>query len=593
VVVGALLIGGALVPTTRAATPDKADVVLVLDFSASILEDSANRNRFGAALERIASRVDQISADLTAGDATVTIVQFATRAADYPGCTDLKLLGNADAVRRFADCLRTVARAYRRGLDPALSRRIGIDTNYVAAMEQAARHLPADAARPTLILFTDGKHDVRNVPAGRVQTVRTRLFASRSPIALLPVGMGLDPRERRALEAGLLRLRIIRDMPACASGAVVGWPSVVFGSADAAGNAVAAALHDATCTFTVEPTPSLPPTSVELPAPVQAIQIAGLDGRIELSWSAPTGAAEPIAGYRVRCGTDDGNWIEATQGLSPETRATVGGLTNGARYQCEIASVGASGQAVWTRAPTTAVPIGLPAAPARPSVAAMDGAVELSVAATDPAAASSYRYECSNDNGSSWPAELAVSGRGTSATIVGLTNGAQYVCRAYAANVAGLSAPSALSAAVTPCGSVIECNASLPPILAIVGILLVVAFAVASILFLRDSNRGYVVAVVDSIHTANLGHGSNLGIKFIRGPNRGAVVGIAAERGRDVDIPIRVMRGGRFRVTDRTGRHVTVDGEPIVVLDRAGVRHQLVLQAFSTRSATQMSTRAS
>ena len=115
IVIGALLSGGALVPNARAVTaPDRSSVVLVLDFSASILQDATNRARFGAALERIAARVDETSADLVAGDATVTIVQFAAKAIDYEGCTDLKLLGDPQAVARFADCLRSVASAYRK-----------------------------------------------------------------------------------------------------------------------------------------------------------------------------------------------------------------------------------------------------------------------------------------------------------------------------------------------------------------------------------------------------------------------------------------------------------------------------------------------
>ena len=60
----------ALAPAALAAGPDKSDVALVLDFSASILKDAATRNRFGAALERIAARVDETSTDLVAGDTT-------------------------------------------------------------------------------------------------------------------------------------------------------------------------------------------------------------------------------------------------------------------------------------------------------------------------------------------------------------------------------------------------------------------------------------------------------------------------------------------------------------------------------------------
>ena len=51
-------------------------------------------------------------------------------------------------------------------------------------------------------------------------------------LALLPVGMGLDPKKRDALAAGLLSLRIVNDMPACVSGETFDWPQVVFDSPD-------------------------------------------------------------------------------------------------------------------------------------------------------------------------------------------------------------------------------------------------------------------------------------------------------------------------------------------------------------------------
>ena len=75
-VVGSVLFGGNLAPTALAATPaDRSEVVLVFDLSASILVDATNRGRFAAALDRIAARVDETSADLVVGDATVSIVQ--------------------------------------------------------------------------------------------------------------------------------------------------------------------------------------------------------------------------------------------------------------------------------------------------------------------------------------------------------------------------------------------------------------------------------------------------------------------------------------------------------------------------------------
>src|SRR6476620_11193295 len=74
--------GGALAPAALAVGPDKAEVVLVLDYSGSILDDKATRDRFAAALDRLASRVDDTTRDLISGDTTVSLVEFASKAAD-------------------------------------------------------------------------------------------------------------------------------------------------------------------------------------------------------------------------------------------------------------------------------------------------------------------------------------------------------------------------------------------------------------------------------------------------------------------------------------------------------------------------------
>ena len=291
ILVAATAIANAVSPVRAAeATPDQSEVVLVLDFSASILRDETNRTRFAAALERIADRVDEQSADLAAGDTTVTLVQFAATARDTPGCVELELLNSPETVATFSDCLRSVADAYRTGLDEDLTADIGIDTNYVAAMRRAARHLPADAERPTLIIFTDGKHDVSGVPVSQVAPVREELFGDRSPFALLPVGMGLDSADREELTAGLEDLRITRDMPPCVSGTVFDWSQVVFESAEEAGNAVAVALQAATCTFTVppsEPPPTESPAPTPPPAPgdVRNIVLTPGDGIIDVAWT--------------------------------------------------------------------------------------------------------------------------------------------------------------------------------------------------------------------------------------------------------------------------------------------------------------------
>lgn len=585
----ALLVAG-LVPGALAVNvePDKAEVVIVLDFSASILDDDASRNRFGAALERIAARVDETSRDLIGGDTTVSIVQFASRAIDYPNCTNLQLRGSPAAVRVFANCLRSVAGAYRRGIDPALRDAIGIDTNYVAAMEQAAVHLPEESVRPTLILFSDGRHDVAGVPVAEVGPARDRLFGDRSPFALLPVGMGLDPADRDELEAGLLRLQTIRDMPACATGAAFVWPQVVFESPDDAGNAVGVALQNATCTFTVAPTPVPTPSSATA---VQGIQLRPLDGRIEVTWSAPTRVTEPITDYRVRCAAEGEEPIESTEGVSLERAAVVEGLTNGTEYRCEVAVVTESSEGEWTASATSATPVEPPSPPGKPTVEPLDGAVRVSVSSND-ARASRYQYECSADGGTTWVGDAEVDAAGdTAAQVGGLANGVDHVCRAFALNDSGLSDASPLSDLVRPCGSILECNALAVPILAGIGVLLLAGLLLAFLLLYRDRGGGYTVAVVDVVHTANLGYGSNLRVRFDRAGKGRDVTGISTVRGPGADLRIQKLRGERFSVRDRSGTRVVGSGEQLVVVDSAGARHQLVLWAFEGKAASAVSGR--
>ena len=590
ILIGVLLVGGGRVlgpvADARAAeTPDRSNVILVLDFSASILNDAANRSRFGAALERIAARVDETSADLTAGDASLSIVQFATSAADLPGCVDLKTLNSAETVGRFADCLRSVASAYRKGAAP--TKAIGIDTNYVAAMEQADAHLPRTAARPTVILFTDGKHDVNGVPVSAVQPARDRLFGARSPFALLPVGMGLDPASSGALAAGLESLRVIREMPACVSGEVFDWPTVVFDSADEAGTAVAVALQDATCTFTAAPT--APPTPAPTPGAVRGIELTAGDGRIEVTWTPIAPIIASIVDFTARCRAGEGDWITSKEGVSLEPKATVNGLVNGTEYQCEVAAIGADGATVWTPAGSSAVPMGRPPAPGKPTVKPYDRALGLQVPNDVAPAASSYRFECSGDNGATWPSGADVSD--TTAVVGNLTNGVAYLCRAFAVNSAGMSDASALSDAMKPCGSAFQCNPILLPAVGGLALLLIIGILAALFALFASRPKGYVVAVVDIVHTANIGHGSSLGIAFVLAPATREVTGIVADKGRHKDIRISRLRGGRFAIKDRTGRRIATDGEEVVVSDSHGGRHSLVLHAFATNPASRVASR--
>jgi hypothetical protein len=589
---GLLVAGPGPGATAQSQGPDPAEVVLVFDFSASILDDAATRNRFADALDRIADRVNETEQDLIAGDTTVSLVQFASRAADVPGCTNLKLLDSPATVDQFETCLRNVASGYRTGINAATTDRIGIDTNYVAALEQAAANLPAGAARPSVVFFSDGRHDVRGVSGAEVLPARDRLFGARRPFALLPVGLGLDPAARPQLEAGLQALLTLNGMPACATGSLLEWPQVAFDNPDDAGTAVGVALQNATCTFTVEatPAPTQPPQ-----APISSvlnIRLTPLDGQIEVHWSAPPGLDEPPTDYKVRCVADGEDPVESTEGVSTERSTVVEGLTNGTAYTCEVATISGGTEGEWTPADELATPSDVPQPPAKPAVEALDGALRVSVVPPESAPVSAYHYECSADNGATWPAFADITGQGdTAAQISGLANGTAYVCRAFAANNSGTSEASPLSDAIAPCSTALDCAGLTLPVMGAIAGALAIAVLLAFFVLLRGRSGGYTLAIVDVVHTANLGGGSSLGLSFVGAPRARQLDGIAAAKGRKADVRIKKLRGDRFRVEDKHGTHEVESGEPVVVSDASGVRHELVLRAFAGKAASAVARR--
>ncbi len=391
-------------------------------------------------------------------------------------------------------------------------------------MERRRRHLPADAVRPAMILFTDGKHDVAGVPASRVRVARDRLFGGRSPFALLPVGMGLDPKRARALEAGspacassaTCRLRQRRDVRLAAGRLPDGRPGRATRSRSPSRNA--------TCTFTVAPTPT--PT----PPQAHARRRSGASGsrrrrrgiELTLGRSGRVGRA-PIVDYRARCRAR----AMATGSSRPRacrstTTATVEGLTQRdgvptARSRRSAPSVEGAGRPR-RRAVT---PIGRPAAPGKPTVEALDRAVRIGVTPPERRACRGYRYECSNDGGTTWPRAGDVGSAGT--TLADRRPHQRRRLRLPGVrreSRPGLSEASPVSDAVMPCGSILECNPLLQPILAVLGVVLAGGFLSRALRALPRAAPRVRRGVVDVVHTANLGHGKRLGIAFVRAPDK-------------------------------------------------------------------------
>jgi hypothetical protein len=100
-----------------------------------------------------------------------------------------------------------------------------------------------------------------------------------------------------------------------------------------------------------------------------------------------------------------------------------------------------------------------------------------------------------------------------------------------------------------------------------------------------------VLAVVDVVHTANLGYGRKVGLSFVHAPDNKYVTDVVAEKGSAADLKIRNLGNGRFEVTDRHGKHQATEGVPIMAMDSLGGRHEVVLQAFNTNAASPVASR--
>jgi ELWxxDGT repeat protein len=185
------------------------------------------------------------------------------------------------------------------------------------------------------------------------------------------------------------------------------------------------------------------------------------NGRVSLSWSAPSsdgGAA--ITDYAVRYSPDNGaTWVRFNDGISQATSATVTGLTNGIAYVFKISAINVAGPGTPSPNSPPVTPRTTPLEPTAISGTPGNGQVSLTWTAPSSnggAAITDYSIRYSADNGATWVRFNDGISPATSATVTGLTNGIPYVFKVSAINVAGPGIPSANSPPVTPRSTPLE-----------------------------------------------------------------------------------------------------------------------------------------
>lgn len=573
--------GASLVLGRNALQP--SDVVLVFDVSDSILQSTDGTNvEFADALDGIADRVDVVAADLASGNAAISFVAFGRTAIPYPAnCGGLKLHEDPAAIARFEACLRSVAAEYRAGTNAPVRTKIDTQaTDHVAALNEAAGLLPDTSSRSAVIFFTDGEHDPpgtardnENVPA-----LVAPAFEGRTPLAILPVGLGAGAGAFES-ELATLYTSFIRDMAPCAGRPNFAWPEVVFPSADAAGTAVALALQEVTCSFTVAPTQTPTPTQVPTALPAvfgQPIGVRALAANrsLTIQWLPPSTGAELVTDYLVRCTPPSGGApIESTEGVSTELETEITGLEAGVGYACEVAATDGVTVGPWSARSAAVVVLGVPSAPSQPRVEALDSAARLSVDPATGGLVEQYIYECTAAAGT----PIRAADTGPTVVVSGLTNGETYQCVAYAESSVGRSPASAASASFSPCSSFLDCNPWSRWVIA--G--LVLAILAGGAWFARQRyqhrSRVWVTAQVDGGENRPLGWGPELGIRLEQHEAGWVATPLPPE---GAAVRIRYRGENRFLIT--AGTHITDvhQGDAAPVRDEAGTLHNVTLRRY-------------
>jgi hypothetical protein len=195
---------------------------------------------------------------------------------------------------------------------------------------------------------------------------------------------------------------------------------------------------------TASPCPAPPPT---VPGPPRSPSAVPGNAKATVSWKTPSSnGGSPINGYVVTP-VKNGVAQPAHTFNSTATTEVVTGLTNGASYKFRVAARNAVGTGAASS--TGGITPGAPGAPSKPTVT-HPGAGKLKVSFKAPAdngaAITSYTATCASSNGG---ATKSKSGSSTMLTVIGLTAGKTYTCRATATNSRGTGPRSAPSAAIT------------------------------------------------------------------------------------------------------------------------------------------------
>ncbi|MGZ4896247.1 MAG: fibronectin type III domain-containing protein [Candidatus Angelobacter sp.] len=200
-----------------------------------------------------------------------------------------------------------------------------------------------------------------------------------------------------------------------------------------------------------------PPATAVPGAPLDVVGVAS-NSAVTVSWS-PAQSNQPVTSYTVN--TLIGGVVVASQAvvpvagsLFPPTSVLISGLTNGTTYTFTVSATNASGTSPDSApsAPVTPPGVAVPAAPTNATAIPGDtqAAVTFTVSPPPQGAPVTSYVVTSSPGGIVVNIPPPASGNTATALVGGLTNGVTYTFTVQAIDIAGPSAPSAPSNAVTP-----------------------------------------------------------------------------------------------------------------------------------------------
>jgi titin len=162
------------------------------------------------------------------------------------------------------------------------------------------------------------------------------------------------------------------------------------------------------------------------------------DGAVNLAWLAPLSAGgSDITDYELQYAivSADPDWQDFADGVSPDTSATITGLTDGTAYEFRVAATNTFGTSDYSDPSAGVTPSSVPGAPTISSVTPSDGTLTVGFTTVTPVSpVTEYDYQL--DSGS-W-----INAGASPVVIGGLTNGTSYSVRVRAVNAIGAGAAS-------------------------------------------------------------------------------------------------------------------------------------------------------